>query len=171
MKTVTKLQARTRNEVTREHRCQRSPISCHESFLETSSGRYCTAIHSHLDYRSHSSFLTDKKVYVESAFFPLLQQTPDLDSPAIVRDTLRDTIADLKFCSTLEVNSRSHLGLSPLAFAQQSQSELPNMEREAALRDRTANISAKNLKTRKVPLAPGTPSDLRDLVAGMFAGY
>jgi hypothetical protein len=45
------------------------------------------------------------------------------------------------------------------------------MEQEATLRDRTANISAKELKPRKVPLAPEKPSDLRDLVAGMFAGY
>jgi hypothetical protein len=45
------------------------------------------------------------------------------------------------------------------------------MEQEAHLRDRTTHISAKELKPRKAPQAPGTPSDLRDLVAAMLAAY
>jgi hypothetical protein len=34
--------------------------------------------------------------------------------PAILHDTISNTIANLKFGSTLEVASKSHLGLTPL---------------------------------------------------------
>jgi hypothetical protein len=121
-------------------------------------------------FRSQPTLL-DKKYYVQAALFPVFKQTPALNTASILHETLRDTIAGLNFGSTLELTNKTHLGLCPLAFAHQSIPELQSMAHEEALHKQysegTATVPAREFKLRKVPLAPGTPAAVEELVTAM----
>jgi hypothetical protein len=69
----------------------------------------------------HFTTLQQKRYHVESYIFPLFQQTRDFDSPALLHDILRNTIANVKFSAAIDITSRGYLGLTPLAFAHLSQ--------------------------------------------------
>ena len=119
--------------------------------------------------KAHSK--SDKRRIIETYLFPALTAANAEFTAQLLHDELKETIASLNFAPDDTGHIKGHVGLGPLAFAPRTLSEVNTMAREASAFAAASVTTVRDIKTRNVPTAPGTSSELIALVERMLTFF